>query len=99
MGWILIAGLFLVLIVFLLKFKEVKHRFFSFITIILILFVILSASFVFSNNDLDLTSFDGFVKSSQVYLGWLGGAFSSFGDVTAYVIRDKNWGAGNSSIS
>lgn len=99
MNLILIAGAFVVLIIFLLKFKEIKHRFFSFLIIILIIFVILSASYVFSNNDLDLTSFDGFVKSSQVYLGWLGGAFSSFGDVTAYAIKDKNWGVGNSSIS
>ncbi len=94
-SWIVIAVLILVAL-FLLEFKDIKHRFFLFIVIIFLLFMFVSMGIVYFNYDIDLTSFDGVVKSGKIYFTWVGNFFSNFKDISGYAVK-HDWGV-NSTI-
>ena len=94
-SWIVIVILILVSL-FLLEFKDIKHRFFLFIIIIFLLFLFVSLSIVYFNYDLDLKSFDSLVKSGKIYFTWVSNFFSNFKDISGYAVK-HNWGV-NSTI-
>ena len=95
-GWIIIVALILVGL-FLLEFKDIKHRFFLFAVVVFLLFVFISSGIVYFNYSLDLRSFDGFVEAGKIYFTWIANFFSNFKDISGYAVK-HDWGV-NSTFS
>tara|TARA_Y100000310_G_scaffold344076_1_gene454974 strand:- start:2497 stop:2820 length:324 start_codon:yes stop_codon:yes gene_type:complete len=101
--WLIIAVV--ILVVFMIIFKSqdlmfvfmlIKKYMFFFIILVLILFFGFSLAKVYSQHDVDLTSFSGFSQAVKVYFVWMKGLFVNMGQITGYVVQ--NW-AGNSTAS
>jgi len=90
MYWLLIVVVVAV-ILFLLKFKELRHKLGFFIVLFLLLFLLLSFVSVYKNNKVDLTSFDGFMQAGKLYFSWLGNVFNNFGKISSFVVK-QDWG-------
>lgn len=97
MNWILIA-LVVLLVVFLFKFKEVRHRFGLIVVIILLIFFVVSFSKIYSANDIDIGTFDGIVSAGKIYMSWLGNFAKNMGRVGGYVIN-QDWGLNSTNMT
>ena len=75
-SWIIIVVL-VVLGVFLLKINHFRHKMWILIVILLALFLYSTIYIVNSQNNMDFTSFSGFMGSMKVYGGWLANGFQN----------------------
>jgi hypothetical protein len=94
---LIIIGILLVLWI-TIKFKEMRHRFFGTLILIMILVLFLSASHVIKKESIDLKSKDGFIKFGQYYMSWLTTTFSQAKEITGSVIK-QDWGINNTKIN
>jgi len=97
MSWVIIA-IIVIAALFLLKFKETRHKLGFFVVLAIILFLVLGASHVYSKNKVDLTSFDGVMGAGKMYFSWLGQVFGNIGKVSSYVVK-QDWGINESNNS
>jgi hypothetical protein len=88
--WVII-GVLIVLAIALLKLKEIRHRLGLFAIISLLLFFVISVSYVTANEDVDLRTFEGLTKIGGIYFSWLKGALTNFISITGHAIN-QNWG-------
>lgn len=93
-NWIII-GLLLVLLLFLAKARHVKHKFYAIFLVLVLLFIYLSASRVFSGANIDFKSFEGWVKAGKLYFSWLVHIGGNLKSLTGEAFK-LNW-AGNST--
>lgn len=96
-GWILI-GILVVLVFFILKFKEIRHKLSFLLILALILFLVVSASTIYSKNKVDLKSFDGVVSAGKLYFSWLGSLFHNVKDISGYAVK-QDWNTKNNTIA
>lgn len=89
MNWVLIAAA-VILVLIILKFKEIRHKFGFLIILFILLFLGLSFWNVYQANNLDLKTFDGFVTSGKVYFSWLGSLLSNTKALTTYAVK-QDW--------
>lgn len=97
--WVaIVIGAILVLII--LKFKEVRHKLGFLIILTLVLSFGLSVWYIYSANHFDLTTFDGLVATGKVYFVWIGHITGNVVDIGRYVY-DRDWGLNktNSSVT
>lgn len=94
---LLIAGLIL-LGVFLIKYKELKHRIAFAIIISLILLLFASSYNVFKNNDVDLGSFDGVMTLTKLYFNTLFNLVKNVGKISTFAVK-QDWGVNSSNLS
>ncbi len=87
--WIWIVVILIVLVI-LFKFKEIRHKVGLLIAALFLIFLFVSVSQVYSQQDVDLTSFDGVVYAGKVYFSWLGNVFKTAFHVSNYVIH-QDW--------
>ena len=92
LNWIIIAIL-IVLVLMFLKFRHIKHRLFAVLLIVLLIFFYTTATKLFSEQQINLKSFDGIVSAGKIYFSWLGHAVKNIVEVTNNVIK-MDW-AGN----
>ena len=92
--WV-IAGLLLLWA--MIKFKEIRHRFFGTVILLLILSMFLSASYVIKKQNIDLKKEGGFGEFTKYYLVWLGNVFSSTKQITGNVVS-YDWSVNNTKI-
>src|SRR3989344_791053 len=74
------------------KFKEIRHRLFGTVILLLILSMFLTASYVIKKNSLDLREEGSFGKFTKYYMVWIGGIFSSAKQITGSV-ASYDWGS------
>ena len=91
----IIGGLILLIYV-LVEVKRMRHKIFSMFLIGLILFSYFSASFIFTDQDIDFKTIPGVITASKLYFSWLGGVFGNIKQITAQAIR-MDWGNNNTS--
>ncbi len=70
----------------MIKFKEIRHRFFGTIILLLILSMFLSASYVISKQNIDLKKQGGFGEFIKYYMVWLNNVFTSAKQITGNVV-------------
>ncbi|MBS3089561.1 hypothetical protein J4461_01620 [Candidatus Pacearchaeota archaeon] len=93
-NWYIIGAL-VVLALILLKFKEIRHQLGIFIGLGILVFLVISFGTLSASNDLDLTSFDGVVSASKLYIVWLGNLFTNVKGISTYVVNQP-WGINES---
>jgi len=91
-----------VVVVFLInsyqnKYQSFQGVIFNVIIIALLLFLLVTFSYVYRTSKPDLTSFNGVVGFFKIYLSWVGGFFQNTGNIAGYVIK-QNW-TPNSTIA
>ena len=53
-------------------------------------FLIISAFYVYSGKEIDVSTLDGVIKTVRIYTAWLVHAFGNFIKITGYAI-DQDW--------
>jgi len=96
-SWIIILAL-VVLGIFIVKIKYVKHKIFILVLIILVLFVYGSLSLINSKHDLKTNSTENFLESANIYYSWLGNAFNNVKIITGKIIS-LDWNSLDENIS
>ena len=79
------------------KYQSFQGVVFNTIIIILLLFLLISVTFVYKKSDTNLTSFKGIMSFFKVYFSWLGSLFKTTGNVVGYTV-EQDWG-GNATLS
>ncbi|MEK6928764.1 MAG: hypothetical protein AABW65_02305 [Nanoarchaeota archaeon] len=97
MNWLLI-GVIIFAIFLLLRFKEIRYKITHFLIIIVVIFLVISIFSLYLNNDLDLTSTDGIIKSGKLYLSWLGNTFKNMGKISGFAVK-QDWKINVTNIS
>ena len=91
---ILIGAVIVVLFIFF-KAKDFKHRFYTILVIILLVFFYSTFSNVVSDKKVDLKTFDGLTTAGKLYFSWLGHFAGNIRAVSGNAIK-MDW-AGNST--
>ena len=89
LSW-LIIGILIAVAVILLKFKEIRHRAGLFTIIVILLFFIITISYVSKVNNINLNSFEGISAVSKIYFSWLGNVGKNLWSITGYAIK-QDW--------
>jgi hypothetical protein len=95
-NWIIIIILVIVG-VFAIKMNHLKHRTFIVILVIVALFFYASVTYIASRNNLSMDSYEGFVNTMKVYLGWLGNGFQNIKVLTGNAVK-MDWTSVNGSF-
>jgi hypothetical protein len=96
LSWVIIIIL-AVMAAAVLKMSHIKHRLTLVVLIIIALFITSTIGVVSSNNELDLSSTDGFLNAAKVYFGWLGNGFQNMKVLTGQAIG-MDWTSTNVTI-
>lgn len=97
-SWVLIVIGLLVLLVALVKFKEVRsHLFYRTIGVVLVIFLA-SLAYVWIKGGINLTTYQGFLQLGQSYYSWLGSLFNNMGSVTGYAVQ-HDWGVNSTAAA
>lgn len=92
--WVIIVAL--VLLVILIKFGEMKHKYLLKIILVLVVFFVGTLGYVYIRNSIDITTYEGFVNLGRAYYSWLGGFFGNIKGVTGYAVQQP-WGLNSSA--
>jgi hypothetical protein len=93
---LIIAGVLLVIKI--LHLRHLKHRIFSVFIVFILLFLIGSIYFVSKQNNIDMTTVNGFGTGMKIYAGWLLSSFQNIKTITGYAIG-LDWSSKNKTIS
>lgn len=88
-GWLLVV-LIIVIVLIVMKVVNKKQEAAVKITLILFIFLMITAGYVTISRGIDLTSFDGIKEGVRVYIAWISSIFSNIGKVTSFVIN-QDW--------
>ena len=80
------------------EFKRSGHKFTIFLIILLLVFLVLSATFVFRSKPVDYQSVSGIFAAGKLYFVWLGTAFNNVKVVTSNAIH-MDWTNVNQTAS
>lgn len=97
--WIIVLGV--IIVFFLLKFKEIRHKLGFLIVLALGLFLVLSFVSVYNEHKVDLSTFEGVLKAGNLYFTWLGQTFHNVKGISSYVVNQEwapNINVTNSSL-
>ncbi len=97
MYWLLIAAL-IIIAVLLFKFKEVRHRSSLLILIVVLIFFVFTFGKIYSQNEVDLKTFDGIVSIGKVYFSWLGNVLKNFVNIGGYAVK-QDWSLNVTNLS
>jgi len=95
-NWIIIIILIVVGIL-AVKMNHLKHRAFIIAIILMALFFYLTLTFVTSKNNVNLSTYDGFINGMKIYGGWLANGFGNLKEITGNAIN-MDWTGTNSSF-
>jgi formate hydrogenlyase subunit 3/multisubunit Na+/H+ antiporter MnhD subunit len=88
MNWWIIIGLVL-LVMFLFKYKEMKHRIWFLAIFLLLLFLVGSFGQLYTRNNFNLTSFEGITSAGKAYFVWMGVAFGNIAKIGGYAVKQE----------
>jgi energy-coupling factor transporter transmembrane protein EcfT len=95
-GWLLIAIGVLVLLVVLIKIKEIRHHFVYRLIGILLIFVLATFVYIWIKSGINITTYEGFLQIGRAYYSWAASLFGNVGGITGYAVQ-QDWGL-NSTI-
>jgi Na+/phosphate symporter len=95
-SWILIT-VFVIALIVIVKFKEIRHKFGFLFIVFILLFLAITIWQVYKNNNLSFDTFDDLISASRIYVSWLGQVFTNVKGVTGYVVNQQ-WGLSNSTL-
>jgi len=84
---VFVVAILIIAIWIIIEMKRMRHKVFAIFLIGLILFSYLSFTFVFKNQEIDLTSIEGIRDASGLYFSWLGAIFSNLKSITSNAIN------------
>ena len=87
----MIVAIAIIAIYVLVELKRFRHKIFAIFLIALILFVYLSATYVFKGRNVDLKTVPGFIEATKIYFNWLLSAFGNLKTITTNAIH-MDWG-------
>jgi hypothetical protein len=95
--WVLVALIVVGALLFI-KVSHYRHRFFVITIVVVALFLYISVAYVASKNNLDFTTYDGLVKSVNIYMGWLFNLAGNFKTLTGSAVK-LDWTSTNGTVS
>ena len=95
-SWVIIAIL-VVFALFALKVNKMRHGIWIIVIILLVLFLYVSVTLIYSNNKVELNTSEGIFQAGKVYLGWLGNGFQNLKVIMGNVIK-MDWASTNGSF-
>ena len=75
--------------IFLLKYKEFKHRAAFFVILLVALFLVVSSISIFRNHDVDLGSFKGIVGLGKLYINSFVNILKNLGSITTNAVKQE----------
>ena len=93
---IFIIAVLIIAIWLVIEVKRLRHKIFAIFLIALILFLYISATIVFKEQNIDFKTASGMVKAANLYFSWLGSIFGNMKSVTSYAIK-MDWGDNESA--
>jgi len=88
-SWVVIAVLIFLILIFF-KFKDVKHRTWTILLILFVLFFYMTFVNVLSKENIDVNSVEGVVSAGKIYFSWLGHAVKNLATITSKAV-DMDW--------
>ena len=85
-SWMVIAVL-LVAAIIALKMNKLRHKVWIIALIVLALFLYMSVTLVYRENELEINTVEGILRSAKIYVGWLGNSFQNLRVVMGNVIK------------
>jgi len=82
----------------LIEVKRMKHKFFAFFLIALILFSYFSFTIVLKDSKADLKTIPGILDGGKLYLSWLGSLFGNAKSITSHAVA-LDWTGENKTSS
>jgi hypothetical protein len=95
-GWLIIFAL-VIAGVFALKMNHMRHRVWILLIIVFGLFLSISITMVYKQNQIKLNSAEDFFKAGGIYLGWLGHSFDNLKSLTGNAVN-MDWTATNGTF-
>jgi len=80
----------------LLKIRFLKHKLYMVLLLVLVLVLYTTSSVLIAKENIDLSSFDGFVALGKAYLSWAEVLFSNVKSITSNVVK-MDWSYSNST--
>jgi len=87
---ILVVVVLIIAIWLIIDLKRMRHKFFAFFLIFLILFGVFSFGFVLSGKNINYKSVSGISEAGKIYFTWLGSVFGNMKSITTNAIK-MNW--------
>ncbi len=98
MGITLLVIVVLIISIYVfIELKRFRHKMFAIFLIALILFVYLTAMYVFKGKDVNLKTVPGSIDAVKIYFNWLFSIFGNLKTITANAIH-MDWGT-NKTVS
>ncbi len=95
---IIIALFVIVVLVYLYRSQAIHGPVINFLLAALLLFVVVSVGYVYIKSNVEISSLDGIVALTKIYLHWLGGLFKNTGNIAGYVVK-QDWGLNSTNIT
>ncbi len=93
---LLIVAVLIAAIWIVIEMQRLRHKFFAFFLIGLILFLYISGYFVLGDKEIDYTSFSGVLEAGGLYFSWIGSIFGNVVSITSNAIK-MDWGGNETS--
>ena len=84
--WAVVITIIAVLFI-IIRFRHMRHRFYVIAIVLILAFFYLSGMNIIKQNDVDLTSFNGFVTAGKIYVKWMGKVVENVKSVSGNVIK------------
>ncbi len=97
MNLIILVVLAALAVIAFIKLTEMKHKILLKVILVLGVFIVGTLGYVYFKNQIDISTYEGFVSLGHVYLSWLGSLANNIKSVTGYAINQV-WGL-NSTAS
>jgi len=93
----LVIGILVIIAILAIKIDHLKHRFFIIILILLALFLYTSMTMISKDNNINLSTSEGFFAATKVYTGWLANGFDNLKALAGKAIN-MDWTSSNKTF-
>jgi len=87
---VIIVALMLVVFIFILKGQNFQGNLFNYLIMFFVGFFLITLFYVYINNSVDLSNFNGFMEFGNLYFSWLGHLGGNFMRISGYAVN-QDW--------
>ena len=91
-----VVGIIIIMALFLVRIKHIKHKVIIIGLIAIILFIYLTSSQILAGEDIDLKTLSGIEKATGIYFSWIANSFENLKVLTTQAIG-MDWKITNST--
>ena len=84
---IFVIAALIIAIWIVIELKRMRHKVFAVFLVALILFLYISSTFVFKEQELDFKTVSGITTATKLYFSWLGSIFVNVKSITTSAIK------------